>query len=855
MVAVMELQVSRIDSLGVYEVRVIQSPAGEASGTFRLETSQLYARREELQDVLLSSAVPSRKLLSTGEDRLRHVGGQLFHALFSSTGATGLLRASSAVAAERGERLRLVLRIEAPELAALPWEAMFDPEAGTFLCRTEPLVRNVSVASSPTPLPVRPPLRILALASSPRGLPRLDVEKERDNLHQALEGPIARGLVDLHWSEDATWNGLQDQLLNQQWHVLHFIGHGDYDESTDEGVLALEGSDGRVNRVEAGRFVDLLREAQPMPRLVVLNSCDSGAGGRVDLFSGTAAALARGGVTAVAAMQFEISDGAAIQFCRGFYAAIASGRGVDEAVKSGRVSILGQSGSTLEWVTPILYLRGLDAHLFAIEPPGVSKDWKEESAATVTPRSPADDPGRDATQAVDEALAAHALGDYRTAIPLFDNALASAPQDAAALAGRSEALSQLRIQEAEPVPSSEASPTVESASPVGLEEDVPPPLPPGLVTHLFGDQREPGGAEPVDEEAEPTDLPSEEDEAWDRDSPEATPEEANGAGARRRRRRWLPVLVALVLVGAMAGAGLIWGMDRLPKADAPLLMRQIVWPSQENGNWNIWATNVDTGEKTPLQVGPGNDRLPVTSADRKTIIYMRYSDTSQAGDSQTNRPHLRVIAADGRGDRRLFDAPPEGCLRDNRPAWSAKTKRLAMACETSDNRFRLVLMKLNGSGQKHLDEGNLGDPTFSRDGKTIYYWRDDSGSEAEGGAIYSVAADGSSDPKVITDGQPGEYNDPVCSPDGQWIAFRKAVSKTKMSIVVQRIALGDQPVRELTTGFLDQDPSWSPDSSQLVFRRGARADSDLWLVNLDGGPPVALTSDGNFDTTPAWTPR
>ena len=56
-----------------------------------------------------------------------------------------------------------------------------------------------------------------------------------------------------------------------------------------------------------------------------------------DLFAGTAAALVRGGVSAVAAMQYPISDAAAVAFTRGFYTAIAYGRGVDDATSSGRV--------------------------------------------------------------------------------------------------------------------------------------------------------------------------------------------------------------------------------------------------------------------------------------------------------------------------------------------------------------------------------------------------------------------------------------------------------------------------------------------------------------------------------------
>ena len=145
----------------------------------------------------------------------------------------------------------------------------------------------------------------------------------------------------MHWAPEATWAALQDLLLSGQWHAVHFIGHGDFDIGRDEGVLALTRDDGRADLVEADRLVDLLHEARPMPRLVVLNSCSGAATGVNDLFAGTAAALVRGGVSAVAAMQYPISDAAAVAFARGFYTAIAHGRGVDDATSSGRVAILG----------------------------------------------------------------------------------------------------------------------------------------------------------------------------------------------------------------------------------------------------------------------------------------------------------------------------------------------------------------------------------------------------------------------------------------------------------------------------------------------------------------------------------
>jgi hypothetical protein len=204
--------------------------------------------------------------------------------------------------------------------------------------------------------------------SSPRGLPALDVDAERERLEAALKPQLDAGRVELHWLEEVTWEGVHSMLLEREWHVLHFIGHGTYDVETDEGVLAFVGRDGRADYVTATSLADLLDEAEPTPRLVVLNSCQSAAGGTTDLFSGTAAALAHSGIRAVAAMQFSISDIAALAFARGFYTALAYGRGIDEAVRSGRIGILGIVRGTLEWVTPVLYLRGEDARLFEVVP-------------------------------------------------------------------------------------------------------------------------------------------------------------------------------------------------------------------------------------------------------------------------------------------------------------------------------------------------------------------------------------------------------------------------------------------------------------------------------------------------------
>jgi tetratricopeptide (TPR) repeat protein len=424
-----ELEVDTGSGPGEYAVRVVHAPAGgETSGTFYLDVDAILARLGELENAVLASAVTGRRIITKTEAPLHEVGQQLFRALFSGA-VGGTYRASLGAAQHQGQPLRVVLRLAAPELAALPWETLFDPDTGSYLCQDRPLLRRIPAADfTPRPLELTPPLRILGVVAAPSDLPGLDVDTEKQHLETALAKPVADGLVELVWAQEATWDGIQTTLLDGPWHVLHFIGHGDYDPNRQEGRIALVTVTGRSDLVESSRLMHLLREAEPTPRLVVLNSCDSGQAGREDLFAGTAAALVRGGISAVVAMQFTVSDAAAIAFSRGFYNAIAHNRDVDAAASSGRRSIMGQN--TLEWVTPVLYIRGGSTRLFTL-----TGKPKIPATAPAPPPVTIDGTQDQLLSLYIDARRALRSQDYASAIEHLDDLLAVAPdyRDAASL--------------------------------------------------------------------------------------------------------------------------------------------------------------------------------------------------------------------------------------------------------------------------------------------------------------------------------------------------------------------------------------------------------------------------------------
>jgi CHAT domain-containing protein len=147
------------------------------------------------------------------------------------------------------------------------------------------------------------------------------------------------------------------------WHVLHFIGHGEFDPISREGKVALADRQGRRHMVSASGLARLLTGHSSLT-LVILNACEGARSSEHDLFSSTAASLVLRGVPAVLAMQYEISDQAAVEFSSFLYRALARGMPIDAAVAEARIAI--STADTAEWATPVLFTSRQDGRIFEI---------------------------------------------------------------------------------------------------------------------------------------------------------------------------------------------------------------------------------------------------------------------------------------------------------------------------------------------------------------------------------------------------------------------------------------------------------------------------------------------------------
>ena len=368
---------------GRYQARVTASPLGETPSV----RFQLPFDATTLENLLLKldpGRSGTRRMGATGQQQAAmDFGGPLFQAVFTGDLALAWQRSLDKASAEQAGGLRLRLRLnDAGAIAGLPWELLYDARSNLFLAQSErtPLVRFLDVPQVARPMAVDGPLRVLAIISSPIDLDELDVEAEWTRLNEALAPRISSGLVVLDRLPSATLSELGTWLRRNQTHVVHFIGHGDFDEGLREGVIYFQDEHGRRSPVTSSSLGPYLRDHDPL-RMVVLNACRSARTDSIDPFGGMAQGLVQQDASAVVAMQFPISDRAALKFTGEFYGALVDGFPVDQAVSSARKSLLDGFGD--EWATPVLFLRSPDGSIF--ENVHASASGQPEAASPVEP--------------------------------------------------------------------------------------------------------------------------------------------------------------------------------------------------------------------------------------------------------------------------------------------------------------------------------------------------------------------------------------------------------------------------------------------------------------------------------------
>ncbi len=352
---------------GVFPVQVFSSPAGPATGELILDITARDFQDELIQAQSVDPNLQVRKAF----------GGRLFEALFTGKVRDKWMKSRGRIEAGEADGLRLRLWINAPELAVLPWELLWDEQNNNFLATSADLVvsRYLPVPEPPT-LFIQGPLRILVVVESPPGVPAIDPE-EVEHHTKALQSLGDAVVIEIRRNQ--TMAEIED-ALEQNYHVLHFLGHG------MAGKLVVTGDNSQATSVDDEAFAQVVLGRRSL-RLVVLNACHSSQADQTGLFTGIGPALIQKGLPAVVAMQYPfVQIDTASRFSQMFYRALANGLPVDEAVNAARRALsAGLLLDSRDWSTPILYMGTRSGHILDFlnkEANAVERAWQVVQAAT-----------------------------------------------------------------------------------------------------------------------------------------------------------------------------------------------------------------------------------------------------------------------------------------------------------------------------------------------------------------------------------------------------------------------------------------------------------------------------------------
>jgi hypothetical protein len=288
---------------------------------------------------------------------------------------------------QRGLRLIVSMLGDTPPTGfnahELPLEAAFNTKLDFLASNPRtPVSRGIATDPDRDPVKVAPPFRVLVIASEPTGMPQVNAAAETQAISNALDPLIKSRAVDLRFCQPPTFQNLHQMLQQEPYHVVDFIGHGDFEvvglDPTPQPHLYFE--DNTPNRgrhaVDVEQIFSILRSGN-IP-LLILTACSSAAATPMFpnyypglAFEGLAHALVsrKQGPSAAIAMQFDFETRAAEVFSGTLYEKLVTpGYSLDEAVAATRSALIAAfSAGHRSWVNPALYWRCKDGKVFEIQ--------------------------------------------------------------------------------------------------------------------------------------------------------------------------------------------------------------------------------------------------------------------------------------------------------------------------------------------------------------------------------------------------------------------------------------------------------------------------------------------------------
>jgi len=359
-------------------------------------------------------------------------------------------------------------------------------------------------------------------------------------------------------------------------------------------------------------------------------------------------------------------------------------------------------------------------------------------------------------------------------------------------------------------------------------------------------------------------------------------EEPMESSDSRLRAYLLPVLALAILAAVVVGAYTI-----LSSGGTSLLSARsgrIAFMSDRDGNWDIYIMDRDGNNLQNLTNSPAREGIPIYAAGQDKLIFAsdqdgpmldvftidldgnNVSNITQTPDSNeipiTWSPAGKyvVFASDRDGASQIFLVEPSGAgllnltQRDAAQSfddWSATTDQFILTI-ASEMVPSLLITDLDGDTHQALTDGSYpaGGGNWSPDGQKVAYMA----IGPEGSALDIFVSDVSGGEALNLTQSPSNDGFPRWSPDGTKIAFVSDRDGNSEIYVMNADGgnltnLTNSPGQESVQG----DYAWSPDGTQILFHSNRDDDDvEIYVMDADGSNQVNLSHTPGTDYFAVW---
>ena len=303
---------------------------------------------------------------------------------------------------------------------------------------------------------------------------------------------------------------------------------------------------------------------------------------------------------------------------------------------------------------------------------------------------------------------------------------------------------------------------------------------------------------------------------------------------------WLAIVAILILAVAAVAASMVGSRPTLPAPFGPARNGAILYGGNDN---DIYAFDQTTGTSKALITGSTRDRDPSMSPDGTKFLFLRDTTVSDPVISGLE-PMIMVANADGSNVRPLTGALVNyaAALWAHSAEWSHDGSRIVVASEvngmpaleifTVDGSAKPVLLDIGGTSPSYV--------AFRPGDQELTFL----GATGNTNGLYATGADGRGF-RTILKSVNADYAS--LSPDGTRLAYQRNLAAPGAYGVINVVDVDTGVVTfpafepaVIGQAQADDNPSWSPDGTHLLFQRYINGVYRMAVASAAGGPVILI---------------